>query len=165
MTIKSWYMMIVYVGNIYMHGQRFPAKHMKMLLILPLCTIGPLSHAWPFCSSSSCSMRLLSPPLLAVNCLSCSPLGGPGPPSFLPPGLTPFPSGSRHHPTSSLDTSIVKRWSEWWTDNILYYQFLRDSKKRPHIKWPVSTFSRTIVLKIGPALRVFLWLRTISCLI
>jgi hypothetical protein len=50
------------------------------------------------------SMRVLSPPLLAVNCLSCSPLGGSGPPSFPPPGLTPFPSGSRQHPIPLSDT-------------------------------------------------------------
>ncbi len=39
-------------------------------------------------SSSSllgCSMRVLPPPLLLINCLSCSPLGGPGPLPFPPP--------------------------------------------------------------------------------
>ncbi len=51
-----------------------------------------------------CSIRLLPPPLLVFNCLSCSPLGGPGPPPFPPPGLTPFPSGSRHLPASLSDT-------------------------------------------------------------
>jgi hypothetical protein len=55
-------------------------------------------------SSSSlpgCSIGVLPPPLLLINCLSCFPPGGPGPP---PPGLTPFPSGSRHLPASSLAT-------------------------------------------------------------
>ncbi len=51
-----------------------------------------------------CSMRVLPPPLLVINCLSCSLHGGPGPPPFPPPGLTPFPSGSRHLPASSSDT-------------------------------------------------------------
>ncbi len=70
--------------------------------------MGPLCHTWLFFPSSSCSMRLLSPPLLAVKCLSCSlPGGGLGPPSLPPPGLTPFPSGSRHHPTSPSDTQTM----------------------------------------------------------
>ncbi len=58
-------------------------------------------------SSSSlpgCSMRVLTPPLLLINCLSCSPLGGPGPPPFPSPGLTPFPSGSMHLPALSSAT-------------------------------------------------------------
>jgi hypothetical protein len=37
------------------------------------------------------SMTVLLPPLLLINCLSYSTLGGPGPPPFPPPGLTPFP--------------------------------------------------------------------------
>jgi hypothetical protein len=51
-----------------------------------------------------CSVRVLPPPLLLINCLSCSPLGGPGPPPFPPPGLTPFFSGSRHLPASTSAT-------------------------------------------------------------
>ncbi len=43
------------------------------------------------------SMRVLPLPLLLINCLSCSPLPDP----FTPPGLTPFPSGSRPLPASS----------------------------------------------------------------
>ncbi len=38
-------------------------------------------------SSSSlpgCSMRVLPPPLLLINCLSCSPHGGLGPPPLSP---------------------------------------------------------------------------------
>ncbi len=42
------------------------------------------------------SISLLPPPLLVINSLSCSPLGGAGPSPCPPPGLTPFPSGSRH---------------------------------------------------------------------
>ncbi len=53
--------------------------------------MGPLCQAWPFFPSSSSSVRLLSPPLLAVNCLSCSPLGGPGPPSSPHPRWPHFP--------------------------------------------------------------------------
>jgi hypothetical protein len=63
-------------------------------------------------SSSSlpgCSMRVLPTPLLLINCLSCSPPGVPGPPPFPPPGLTPFPSGSRHLPTSS--SATFRLWS------------------------------------------------------
>ncbi len=54
-------------------------------------------------------MRLLSPPLLVIKikCLSCSPLAGPGPPPFPLPRLTPFPSGSRHLPTSLSDTLVI----------------------------------------------------------
>ncbi len=51
-----------------------------------------------------CSMGVLPPPLLVINFLSCSLPGGPGPPPFPPPGLTPFSSGSRHLPSSSSDT-------------------------------------------------------------
>ncbi len=51
-----------------------------------------------------CSIRLLLPPLLVIDCLSCSLLGGPGSPHTPPPGLTPFPSGSRHLPASPSNT-------------------------------------------------------------
>ncbi len=51
-------------------------------------------------SQSSCPpsspMDVLSPSLLQTNCLSCSPLGGPGPPSASQTMVTPFPSGSTH---------------------------------------------------------------------
>jgi hypothetical protein len=57
---------------------------LRTLIVLTLCVMGPLRHAWLFFPSSSCSMRLLSPPLLAVNRLSCSPPGGAGP-SLTPP--------------------------------------------------------------------------------
>jgi hypothetical protein len=65
-----------------------------------------VSFVTPDSSSSLpvCSMRMLPPPLLLINCLSCSPSGGPGPPPFPPLGLTPFPSGSRHLPVSSSAT-------------------------------------------------------------
>jgi hypothetical protein len=54
------------------------------------------------------SIRLLPPPLLVINSLSCYPLGGPGPPPFPQPRLTPFPSGSRHLPASLSDTNKPK---------------------------------------------------------
>jgi hypothetical protein len=54
----------------------------------------------PSGSPPGCSMDVLSPPLLQIDCLSCSPLGGPGPPSAPLPIVTPFPSGSTHSPTS-----------------------------------------------------------------
>jgi hypothetical protein len=55
-----------------------------------------------------CSMRLLPPPLLVLNWLYCSRLGGPGlPHTPPPPKLTPFPSGSRHIPASSSDTKLT----------------------------------------------------------
>jgi hypothetical protein len=63
----------------------------------------PDSSSHPPC----CSMRLLPPPLLVINCLSCSLPGGLGPPPFPPPGLTPFPSGSRHLPASPSDTTMI----------------------------------------------------------
>ncbi len=68
--------------------------------------MGPLCHAWPFLSSSSCSMMLLSSPLLAVDCFPCSPLGRPGPPSPSPPRLAPFSLDSRQHPTFLSDTVL-----------------------------------------------------------
>ncbi len=44
------------------------------------------------------------PPLLLINCLSCSSSEGSGPPQCPPLRLTPFPSGSRHLPASSSAT-------------------------------------------------------------
>ncbi len=80
--------------------------HYRILIVLTLCTMGPLCHTWPFFPSSSRSMMLLSPPLLAVSCLSCCLPGGPGPPSSPPPGLTPFSLCSRQHPVPLSDTGI-----------------------------------------------------------
>ncbi len=60
-----------------------------------LCTMGPSCHAGlVFQSLPGCSMRVLSSPLLLINCLSCSPLGGPGPPPF------PYPISLRVHAPS-----------------------------------------------------------------
>jgi hypothetical protein len=39
--------------------------------------------------------------LLGFDCLSRSLSGWPGSPSHPSPGLTPFPSGPRQHPTPS----------------------------------------------------------------
>ncbi len=49
-----------------------------------LCTMGLLCHVGQDSSSSFpvCSMRVLPPPLLLINCLSCSLSGGPGSPPF-----------------------------------------------------------------------------------
>ncbi len=74
---------------------------------LNLCTMGPLCHAWLFFPSSSCSMQLLTTSLLAVDCLSCSLSGGPGPPSSPPSGSSPFPLGPRQYPTLLTGTSVV----------------------------------------------------------
>jgi hypothetical protein len=52
----------------------------------------------PSCCPPGSPMGVSSPPLLQINCLSCSPLGGPGSPSAPFPKLTPFPSGSTHLP-------------------------------------------------------------------
>ncbi len=108
------------IVNVSLHGKAYLQVHYRMLTILTLFTMGPLRHVWLFFPSSACSMRLLTPALLAVNCLSCSLLGGPGPPPFPPPGLTPFPSGSRHHPTSLSDTITFT------------YIFLKMHSYRPH---------------------------------
>ncbi len=54
----------------------------------------------PSCCPPGSPMGVLSPPLLQINCLSCSSLGGPGPPTASLPRVTPFPSGSMHSPIS-----------------------------------------------------------------
>ncbi len=64
--------------------------------------MGLFCHAWLFFPSSSCSMWLLTPSLLAVNCLSCSPSGGPGPPSFPPPLVDPISLRYQAMPHSSV---------------------------------------------------------------
>ncbi len=73
-----------------------------------------------------CSMRVLPPPLLVLNCLSCSPPGGLGPPPFPPPRLTPFPSGSRHLPASSSDTISISDLSQ--NSNSLLFSVSFDAK-------------------------------------
>ncbi len=80
--------------------------HLRMLT---LCMLGPLRHSWLFFPSSSCSMLLLPLSLQAVDCLSRSLSGRLGPPSFPLPGLTPFPSGPRQHPTL-LSGTITLFW-------------------------------------------------------
>jgi hypothetical protein len=50
---------------------------------------------------------MLPPSLLGVDCLSPSPLWGPGPPSPPSPELTPIPSGPRQRPTLMLGTIIL----------------------------------------------------------
>jgi hypothetical protein len=99
--------------------------------------MGPLCHTRPFFPSSSRSMMLLSPPLLAVNCLSRSLPGGPGPPSSPPPGLTPFSLGSRQHPAPLSDTMlnytvgknglrvkhIINKTAIWSTFNTKVYKY------------------------------------------
>ncbi len=69
-------------------------------------------------SLPDCSMRVLPPPLLLINCLS----GGPGPPPFPTPGLTPFPSGSRHPPASSSATCMFFSLasSSDWQNSVCY---------------------------------------------
>jgi hypothetical protein len=62
----------------------------------------PSSSCRLACSSSSLSM--LSLPSLSTDCLPSSLLGGLGPPSPPSPVLTPFPSGTRQHPTPILGT-------------------------------------------------------------
>jgi hypothetical protein len=52
-------------------------------------------------------MDALSPLLLQINCLSGSPLGGPGPVSTPLPMVTPFPSRSTHSLISPSATPIV----------------------------------------------------------
>jgi hypothetical protein len=64
-------------------------------------------------SPSGRSMRVLPSPLLLINCLSCSPHGGPGPPPFPLPGLTPFPSGSRYLSASSSATVLTPVRIRW----------------------------------------------------
>jgi hypothetical protein len=91
--------------------QRYRILEIFTYKMITIRSIYVLCAQWVLCvtpDSSSylpCrSLRLLPPPLLMFNCLSCSPLGGPGHPPFPPPGLTPFPSGSRHLPASLSDT-------------------------------------------------------------
>ncbi len=70
-------------------------------------------------SSSSlpvCSMRVLPPPLLLINCLSCSLSGGLGPPSFpllawphFPQGPGTFPLLRRLH-WKNLQNSFITRY-------------------------------------------------------
>jgi hypothetical protein len=70
-----------------------------------LCAWWVLDDASDLSCCPPCSpMGVSPPPLLQTNCLSCSPLSGPGPPSAPLPIVTQFTSGSMHPPTSSSAT-------------------------------------------------------------
>ncbi len=75
-------------------------------------------------NSSSClpgwPMRVLSSPLLLINCLSGSLLGGPGPPPFLSPSWPHFPQGPCILPLphwlhySTYEFMYGQQGSTWW---------------------------------------------------
>jgi hypothetical protein len=109
-----------------------------------LCTMGPPCYAGLSSNLLGCSMRVLPPPLLLINCLSCSLPGGPGPPPFPPPGLTPFPSGSRHLPASSSATF----WYPYWTIQ---------EKKVYTIRRHLLYFSVHKTYTVNPAKRIRVW--------
>jgi hypothetical protein len=73
------------IGNIYI--QMVTIHSIYLLCARWVLFVTPDSSSHLPC----CSMRLLPPPLLVINCLSCSLLGGPGPPSYLHPGWPHFP--------------------------------------------------------------------------
>jgi hypothetical protein len=58
-----------------------------------------MPHWNPSCYPPGSPMGVPPPPLLQINCLSCSSQGGPGPPFTPLPELTPFPQGPCTHPS------------------------------------------------------------------
>jgi hypothetical protein len=90
LNMVSWNIITIYIQMVIIHSDYILCAR-SVLLVTPDS----------FSSLPGCSMRVLPPPMLLNNCLSCSPLGGPGPPLFPPPGLTPFPSGT---------STLLLRW-------------------------------------------------------
>ncbi len=80
-------------------------------------------------------MDVLPLPLLQINCFSCYPLGGPGPPSAPLSMVTPFPSGSTHSLTSP--SAAILHHECWLSKTGLY----RNGK---------LTLSSTAQVKIKP---------------
>ncbi len=71
-----------------------------------LCTKGPYCHARLFFQSSWLLHESVAPSSAADQLLILLPAWRAGPSPIPPPGLTPFPSGSRHLPASSSATGI-----------------------------------------------------------
>ncbi len=108
---RQWDISILCYGTSVIFTYKMVTIHSNMeLCAWWVLFVMPDSSSHPPC----CSMRLLPPPLLVINCLSCSPPGGLGPPPFPPPGLTPFPSGSRHLPASPSATIMINE--EYYTE-------------------------------------------------
>ncbi len=79
LNMVSWNVITIYIQNGIIHSDYILCARW-VLLVTPD-------------SSSSLpgrSMRVLPPPLLLINCLSRSPLGGPGPPPFPLPWVDPI---------------------------------------------------------------------------
>jgi hypothetical protein len=133
----------------------FTCMDSNVKTLLTLCTMGPLCHTRPF-FPSSCSMLLLTPSLLAVDCLSCSPDGGPGPLSPPTPlRLTPFPLGPRQHSTLLSGTLPLPGPGEMasWRPPPVFASNFRGRPLPLPSAWPVSCISsavsRFVILKLS----------------
>jgi hypothetical protein len=72
------------------------------------------------CCPPGSPMEVSSPPLLQINCLSCSLLGGPSPPFAPLPNLTPFPSGSTHS-LIPLSAAVITAFSEIYQVYLFFF--------------------------------------------
>jgi hypothetical protein len=102
--IRQWYIWIWCQGTLLLFIYKMVIIHNNYVLCAQWVLFVTPDSSF---SLPCCSMRVLPLPLLVINCLSCPLPGGPCPPPFPPPRLTPFPSGSRHLPTSSSDTIYI----------------------------------------------------------
>jgi hypothetical protein len=109
-----------------------------------------------------CSMMLLPSPLLVINCLSCSPLGGPGPPPFPPTRVDPisfrlqapsrFPVGHKYNPTTQTTSMLASYMNRSFTDSIgsfkvfvLYNVKVYCPNWRSQLQWEVIELSGQLI--------------------
>jgi hypothetical protein len=93
----------IYIYYIQQRNSRYITKLHTLCMMSSCCRIGPS------CCPPGSPMGVSPLPLLQINCLSCSPQGGPGPPSAPLPIVSPFPSGSTHSPISPSATVVINK--------------------------------------------------------